>query len=43
MESGQMQDPCEGLRWHIEHDDAAGIHHFIGVVPWFPPGEGPCG
>jgi len=36
-------DPCEGVFWRIEYDDAAGSHHVIEDVPEFPPGEGPCG
>lgn len=35
-------DPCEGIVWRIEYDDAAGIHHVIEGMPQFPPGEGPC-
>ena len=35
-------DPCEGVIWRIEYDDAAGVHHVIEGVPQFPPGEGPC-
>ena len=35
-------DPCEGIEWRIEYDDAAGVHHVIENVPEFPPGEGPC-
>jgi hypothetical protein len=35
-------DPCEGVFWSIEYDDAAGFHHVIENVPEFPPGEGPC-
>jgi len=36
-------DPCEGVIWRIEYDDAVGTHHVIEGVPEFPPGEGPCG
>ena len=42
VDSGQKQDPCEGVVWRIEYDDAAGVHHVIEHVPQFPPGEGPC-
>jgi len=34
-------DPCEGVIWRIEYDDAYGTHHVIEDVPQFPPGEGP--
>ncbi len=39
----QPADPCEGVFWHIEYDDACGVHHVVENVPEFPPGEGPCG
>ena len=42
MDTKQSQDPCEGVVWRIEYDDAAGTHHVIEGVPQFPPGEGPC-
>lgn len=42
VDSSQQQDPCEGLKWRIEYDDAYGNHHVIEGVPQFPPGEGPC-
>jgi len=35
-------DPCEGIFWQIEYDDADGVHHVIEGLPEFPPGEGPC-
>jgi hypothetical protein len=35
-------DPCEGVVWRVEYDDAADAHHIIENVPEFPPGEGPC-
>jgi hypothetical protein len=35
-------DPCEGVVWQVEYDDAVGAHHIIEDVPQFPPGEGPC-
>jgi hypothetical protein len=39
----RLGDPCEGIVWRVEYDDAAGVHHVIEDVPEFPPGEGPCG
>jgi hypothetical protein len=42
VDSGQGQDPCAGLTWRIEYDDATGMHHAIENVPQFPSGEGPC-
>ena len=34
-------DPCEGVFWRIDYDDASGVHHIVENVPEFPPGEGP--
>ena len=42
VDMSNPQDPCEGIFWRIEYDDAFGVHHIIENVPEFPPGEGPC-
>lgn len=35
-------DPCDGIFWRIEYEDAGGGNNVIDNVPEFPPGEGPC-
>ena len=37
----EQVDPCEGIVWRIEYDDAMGVHHVLENVPQFPPGEAP--